>query len=83
MQKLHLALDVYRGLAGIAVIRKEVAKKVISMLLHPFPNIRVAAAQTLFIVTNGNANVKALDWGQTLRALKPTVEELRAQVDYL
>jgi len=39
MQKLHLALDVYRGLGGIASTRAETLTKVISMLLHPFPKV--------------------------------------------
>lgn len=40
MQKLHMALDMYRNLADIQTIRKEVIDKVISMLLHPFPKVR-------------------------------------------
>ena len=39
MQKLHMALDMYRNLADIQTIRKEVVGKVTSMLLHPFPKV--------------------------------------------
>lgn len=83
MHKLHLVLDVYRGLADIPSIRSEVVKKVVSMLLHPFPKIRGAAAQTLFVITSGNADIKVQDWAQPLKVLKSTVDELKTQVDQL
>jgi hypothetical protein len=41
MQKLHFALDVYRGLGMIPATSQETLTKVISMLLHPFPKVRV------------------------------------------
>lgn len=39
IQKLHLALDVYRGLGTIPAVRLETLAKVTSMLLHPFPKV--------------------------------------------
>jgi hypothetical protein len=39
MQKLHLCLDVYRGLGGIDATRADTITKVTTMLLHPFPNV--------------------------------------------
>lgn len=39
MQKLHLALDVYRGLGDISATRADTLTKVASMLLHPFPKV--------------------------------------------
>jgi hypothetical protein len=39
MQKLHLALDVYRGLATISATRTDTITKLAGMLLHPFPNV--------------------------------------------
>lgn len=39
IQKLHLALDVYRGLGTIPAIRADTLSKVTSMLLHPFPKV--------------------------------------------
>jgi hypothetical protein len=41
MQKLHLALDVYRGLGDIPSTRTDTLSKVVSMLLHPFPKVYV------------------------------------------
>jgi hypothetical protein len=40
MQKLHLSLDVYRGLGMIPSTRDDTITKVVSMLLHPFPKVR-------------------------------------------
>lgn len=40
MQKLYLALDVYRGLGTIPSTRADTITKVTSMLLHPFPKVR-------------------------------------------
>jgi hypothetical protein len=37
MQKLHLALDVYRGLGSIPTTRADTLTKIMGMLLHPFP----------------------------------------------
>lgn len=39
MQKLHLALDMYRGLGVVAATRADTLSKVTSMLLHPFPKV--------------------------------------------
>lgn len=39
MQKLHFALDVYRGLGDIPATRADTLVKVSSMLLHPFPKV--------------------------------------------
>jgi hypothetical protein len=40
MQKLQLALDVYRGLGTIATTRSDTMTKLSNMLLHPFPKVR-------------------------------------------
>lgn len=76
LHKLHIALDVYRGLANIPTIRKDVIAKVASMLLHPFPKIRIAAAETLWITT-GDEDLKLHDWSQPAKNLKATVESIK------
>jgi hypothetical protein len=43
MQKLTLALDVYRGLGAISSVRADALVKVLSMLLHPFPKVTIQA----------------------------------------
>ncbi|ORY09655.1 tubulin folding cofactor D C terminal-domain-containing protein [Clohesyomyces aquaticus] len=79
MQKLHLALDVYRGLGMIESTRKETIAKVTSMLLHPFPNIRVTAAETLWVLTQ-DESLKMQDWGQSPKALKEVVDGIKSAV---
>ncbi|KAK8212148.1 tubulin folding cofactor D C terminal-domain-containing protein [Phyllosticta capitalensis] len=74
--KLHLALDAYRGLASVPAIRPEVMTKLASMLLHPFPKIRVSAAETLYIIT-ANDGLKHLDWSQSATTLKPFAQEFK------
>ena len=45
-------MSCYRGLAEIDVTRADVLKKLQNMLKHPFPKIRDAAVEALFLVTN-------------------------------
>jgi hypothetical protein len=52
MQKLHLALDVYRGLGVIPVTRADTLAKAVNMLLHPFPKVRMPMFMTLIYVDN-------------------------------
>ncbi|KAF2103374.1 hypothetical protein NA57DRAFT_63931 [Rhizodiscina lignyota] len=73
MHKLHLALDVYRGLADVTVIRKDVTSKLVSMLSHPFPKLRVAAAETLLVVTSDTA-LKSVDWSMPTKALSAVIK---------
>ena len=49
MQKLHLALDVYRGLGSIPATRVETLTKVSSMLLHPFPKVLIVLNLSRFL----------------------------------
>ena len=79
MPKLLAALDVYRGLAGIAATRGAVLNKVLGMLMHPFPKIRGAAAETLWVVT-GEERVKGVDLSMAGKSVKGVVEELRVVV---
>ncbi|KAF2808276.1 uncharacterized protein BDZ99DRAFT_419247 [Mytilinidion resinicola] len=79
INKLHIALDVYRGLAEIDSTRKDVLLKVASMLLHPFPKIRSSAAETLWVVTSDD-DLKLHDWAQQPKNLKPAVEALKKRL---
>ncbi|KAF1994817.1 hypothetical protein P154DRAFT_475433 [Amniculicola lignicola CBS 123094] len=76
MQKLHLALDVYRGLATIPSTRTDTITKVASMLLHPFPKVRIAAAETLWILTQED-DLKRQDWSLPTKSLKPAFEGIK------
>ncbi|KAL5390525.1 hypothetical protein DPSP01_001601 [Paraphaeosphaeria sporulosa] len=77
MQKLQLALDVYRGLGTIATTRADTITKLNSMLLHPFPKIRIAAAETLWLVV-GEESLKRQDWSLPSKSLKPIVSNIKS-----
>ena len=78
--------------------RKDVLAKLCNMLLHPFPKvckikgckkyflimdqIRVAAAETLFVVTR-ITSLKNYDWSHEAKSLKPAAAEVKKQVDSL
>ncbi|KAF2473938.1 uncharacterized protein BDR25DRAFT_282062, partial [Lindgomyces ingoldianus] len=79
MHKLHLALDIYRGLGTIPATRKDTTLKVTSMLLHPFPKIRIAAAETLWMLTREDG-LKRHDWSQPTRSLKHIVDSIKTGV---
>ncbi|KAH9845173.1 Tubulin folding cofactor D C terminal [Teratosphaeria destructans] len=62
------AVKVYRGLAEVVSIRGEVLKKLLSMVkTNPYPRVRVAVAETLFIVleTEDKARMKRVNWSRT------------------
>jgi hypothetical protein len=93
MQKLHLALDVYRGLGVIPPTRADTLAKVTSMLLHPFPKVhvlvegdiyvliaeqvRITAAETLWFLTH-EEGLKRHDWSLPSKSLKPAVDGIKA-----
>ncbi|KAF2682125.1 hypothetical protein K458DRAFT_342479 [Lentithecium fluviatile CBS 122367] len=79
MQKLHLALDVYRGLGTIPATRADTITKVTSMLLHPFPKIRITAAETLWMLTK-EEGLKRQDWSLPSKILRPIVDGLKDSV---
>ena len=59
--KLAAAVNVYSGLLELSEIRIEVLTKLTSMLLHPFPSIRVEAAKALWMATK-DADLKPRKW---------------------
>ncbi|KAF2031567.1 beta-tubulin cofactor d [Setomelanomma holmii] len=79
MQKLHLAIEVYRGLGCLPNTRQDTLSKVTSMLLHPFPKIRMMAAETLWILTRVDA-LKLQDWSVPSKTLKPFVLSLQKEL---
>ena len=80
VQKLHIALDVYRGLASVDGVRADCLDKVMGMLLHPFPKVRGFAAATLFTVTH-DEELKTHDWTASPKVLKAVVERLRSSLN--
>ncbi|KAI9683032.1 MAG: hypothetical protein M1822_006225 [Bathelium mastoideum] len=48
--KILTAINCYRGLAEIDTVREDALKKLRSMLKHPFPKVRDATVETLFVL---------------------------------
>jgi hypothetical protein len=72
LRKLLAAIDVYRGLFRVPSTRDLVLKKLNSMLLHHYPSVRVAAAESLLLITD-NSNLKDVDWNEPIARLKEIV----------
>ncbi len=62
----------YRSLVAVPSIRELVLKKLKSMLLHHTPIVRVAAAESMFLITE-NSNLKDYDWTGPVATLKEVV----------
>jgi hypothetical protein len=45
------------------------------MLLHPFPKVRVAAAETMLLIGKGE-HLKMIDWNQSAAKLKEIVKQI-------
>ncbi|KAK6441033.1 hypothetical protein LTR95_002740 [Oleoguttula sp. CCFEE 5521] len=64
--RLLVCTEIYLHLAAIPVIRGEVLKKLLSMLkTNPFPRVRVAVAEVLWVIGSGEGSVKGMgdvDW---------------------
>lgn len=84
VSKLLAAVHCYGGMLQAAPIRGEALKKLQSMLLFPFPTVRAAAAEVLYLETKLHGSVSeqfedllmSADWMGAPRTLKSTVLEL-------
>ncbi|KAE8310692.1 tubulin folding cofactor D C terminal-domain-containing protein [Aspergillus transmontanensis] len=72
--RLEAAIKVYAPLSRLEPLRADVLKKMTSMLLHPFPRVRNAAAEYLFMETMLES-VKTEDWTRQPKELKGQVED--------
>ncbi|PIG87156.1 tubulin-specific chaperone D [Aspergillus arachidicola] len=72
--RLEAAIKVYAPLSRLEPLRADVLKKMTSMLLHPFPRVRNAAAEYLFMETMLDS-VKTEDWTRQPKELKGQVED--------
>ncbi|KAM5445614.1 hypothetical protein MaudCBS49596_007350 [Microsporum audouinii] len=52
--RIEAALKVYFSLYGYSTMRRDATSKMINMLLHPYPKIRVLASEYLFTQTENN-----------------------------
>jgi hypothetical protein len=94
MQKLHLALDVYRGLGVMPATRADTLAKVTSMLLHPFPKVCVFLVEgDVYVLIVRQVRITAAetlwflthedglkrhDWSLPSKSLKPAVDGIKA-----
>ena len=77
--KILAALDVYRGLADVITIKGLIISKVKSMLLHNYTKVRIAAAETLFLLSKTNSTkveLKTEDWSKPRADLKASVDKM-------
>ncbi|KJK68474.1 Tubulin folding cofactor D C terminal [Aspergillus parasiticus SU-1] len=77
--RLEAAIKVYAPLSRLEPLRADVLKKMTSMLLHPFPRVRNAAAEYLFMETMLES-VKTEDWTRQPKELKGQVEDVRKEL---
>ncbi|KAK6333549.1 hypothetical protein TWF718_011357 [Orbilia javanica] len=82
--KLSGAVKIYNGLASIKSTRTPSVKKLVSMLLHPFPKIRTEVSETLYLIISlegdqEEAEVLLMEtnWVDQPKELKATVEEIK------
>jgi tubulin-specific chaperone D len=74
--KILAALEVYRGLADVEAIRSLAFAKIESMILHNYTKVRIAAAETLILITDSEAiraELKTHDWSRSRVELKEIV----------
>ena len=79
VQKIEAAVKVYGGMMAVSRVRAEVQEKLCSMLLHPYPKIRNAAADALLIVTDDESLMK-VNWSKPQVELKGVVRSFQARV---
>ena len=79
VQKIEAAVKIYAGMMAVPSIRTEVQEKLCSMLLHPYPKIRNAAADTLLILSD-DEGLMGINWSRPQAELKGAVRSFRAKL---
>ncbi|KAI9878754.1 MAG: hypothetical protein M1830_010607 [Pleopsidium flavum] len=79
VHKLEAAVKLYAGLAEVASTSQEAVMKLAGMLLHPFPKIRNAAADALYVL-HKNDTLKMEDWSRPAKELRDCVEALKGEI---
>jgi hypothetical protein len=74
--KILAAVRVYCQMAEVAAVRGEVIKKLVGMLrTNPYPRVRIAVAEVLWVVT-GEEALKAKDWSRPVKENAAVVDDL-------
>ncbi len=79
VQKIEAAVKIYAGMMTVPSVREEVQEKLCSMLLHPYPKIRNAAADSLLIVTE-DESLMGVNWSKSQSELKASVLSFQARI---
>ena len=77
--KIEAAVKIYAGMTAVPSVRTGVQEKLCSMLLHPYPKIRNAAADALLIVTD-DESLMEINWSRPQAELKVAVRSFRARL---
>ncbi|KAI9787283.1 MAG: hypothetical protein M1816_007697 [Peltula sp. TS41687] len=87
MSKLEAAIKIYSTLASIRSVRKEALAILTGMLLHPFPKVRIAAAEVLHTYFELDGDQERIcdllgseDWTQPAKGLKEVANEIKSEV---
>ncbi|KAI5362715.1 Putative armadillo-like helical, tubulin-specific chaperone D, tubulin-folding cofactor D [Septoria linicola] len=79
--KILAAVHCYIGLASMPAVRAETLKKLVSMLkTNPYPNVRNAVAEALYVIT-GDEALEKVNWSRPAKENLEVVEELGKYVD--
>lgn len=79
VQKIEAAVKIYAGMMTLPRVRTEVQKKLCSMLLHPYPKIRNAAADALLVVTDDESLMR-VNWSKPQAELEVVVGSFQARI---
>ncbi|KAK5165127.1 uncharacterized protein LTR77_009224 [Saxophila tyrrhenica] len=78
--KILAAVHVYRGMADVPAVRAEVLKKLVSMLkTNPYPRVRLAVAEALWVVT-GEEGLRGRDWMKGVKENGDVLRELEGRL---
>ena len=80
VQKIEAAVKIYAGMMEVPRVRVEVQEKLCSMLLHPYPKIRNAAADALLLVTDDESLI-GVNWSKPQVELKGIVRSFQARIN--
>ncbi|QKX58538.1 uncharacterized protein TRUGW13939_05663 [Talaromyces rugulosus] len=77
--RMETAVKIYSALSRIPTLQVEVFKKMTSMLLHPYPKVRIAVSDSLYTETKSDL-IRDEDWTAPPKQFKITVERLREEL---
>lgn len=78
VQKIEAAIKIYAGMMAVPRVSVEVQEKLCSMLVHPYPKIRNAAADALLVVT-WDEGLMGVNWSKPQAELKSATRSFQAR----